>query len=130
MIAIDMKMPDNCVECRFGQGDYWYCYAMPPNFCGHIYDIEDDGKPDWCPLKNVDIFRVDRIITDEELSRYGRNIVMGYTMKDISRKIYDGMVDSKHIIIEEKRDSKLYPEATRVRATMYVVDIVNDRKGE
>lgn len=50
MIAIDMKMPENCVECRFGQGDYGFCHAMPENFCGYVNQIEDEGKPDWCPL--------------------------------------------------------------------------------
>jgi len=50
MIAIDMKMPENCVECRFSQGDYWYCNAMPENFVGYAYEEEDEGRPEWCPL--------------------------------------------------------------------------------
>lgn len=50
MIQIEMEMPDKCSECRF-QTDYYFCSAMPKNFCGNT---SDEGKPDWCPLKNVD----------------------------------------------------------------------------
>lgn len=50
MIAIDMKMPLSCVECRFSQGDYGFCHAMTENFCGYVYENEDEGRPDWCPL--------------------------------------------------------------------------------
>ena len=50
MIAINMKMPENCVECRFSEGEYAFCYAMPENFCGYVYDNEDEGRPGWCPL--------------------------------------------------------------------------------
>ena len=57
MIAINMKMPKNCVECRFSQGDYGFCHAMPENFVGYVYDNEDEGKPDWCPL--IPVFETD-----------------------------------------------------------------------
>ena len=50
MIQIEMKMADKCSECRF-RTDYYFCSAMPKNFCGNTLD---EGKPDWCPLKNVD----------------------------------------------------------------------------
>jgi len=51
MIQIDMPMPESCVECRFSQGGYMYCHAMPENFCGYVNDCEEDGRPEWCPLK-------------------------------------------------------------------------------
>ena len=50
MIAINMEMPENCVECRFSQGNYMFCHAMPENFCGYVYESEGEGRPDWCPL--------------------------------------------------------------------------------
>lgn len=50
MIAIDMKMPKNCVECRFGQSECGFCHAMTANFVGYIYQSEDECRPDWCPL--------------------------------------------------------------------------------
>ena len=51
MIQIDMQMPDNCVECRFNVSEFGFCNAMPVNFCGRANDFEEDGKPEWCPLK-------------------------------------------------------------------------------
>ena len=51
MIQIDMPMPESCVECRFSQGGYMYCHAMPENFCGYVNYCEEDGRPEWCPLK-------------------------------------------------------------------------------
>ena len=51
MIQIDMPMPDNCVECRFNASGFGYCNAMPVNFCGRVNDFEEDGRPEWCPLK-------------------------------------------------------------------------------
>ena len=50
MIQIEMEMVDKCSECRF-RTDYDFCSAMPKNFCGNT---SDEGKPDWCPLKNAD----------------------------------------------------------------------------
>ena len=50
MIQIEMEMADKCSECRF-RTDYEFCSAMPKNFCGNT---SDEGKPDWCPLKNAD----------------------------------------------------------------------------
>jgi hypothetical protein len=51
MIQIDMPMPENCVECRFNVSEFGYCNAAPKNFCGIVNDLEEDGKPEWCPLK-------------------------------------------------------------------------------
>ena len=51
MIQIDMPMPDNCLECRFNTSEFGYCNAMPVEFVGQVSDFEEDGKPEWCPLK-------------------------------------------------------------------------------
>ena len=53
MIAIDTKMPKNCVECRFGQSECGFCHAATANFVGYVYQSEDEGKPDWCPLIDI-----------------------------------------------------------------------------
>ena len=58
MIAIDMKLPDSCVTCRFSQGDYGFCHAMPENFCGYVNELEEQGRPEWCPLFGFDINRL------------------------------------------------------------------------
>lgn len=62
MIQIDMQMPDNCVECRFNVSEFGYCNAAPENFCGHVNVFEEDGRPEWCPLKS----QVPRVLTLEE----------------------------------------------------------------
>ena len=51
MIQIDMPMPDSCLECRFNTSEFGYCNAMPVEFVGQVSDCEEDGKPEWCPLK-------------------------------------------------------------------------------
>jgi hypothetical protein len=55
MIQIDMPMPVNCVECRFNDSEYGYCYAKPKNFCGIVNDLGEDGKPEWCPLIALEV---------------------------------------------------------------------------
>ena len=59
MIAIDMQMPESCVECRFNISEFGYCNAMPVEFVGHVNDCEEDGRPEWCPLKNCNIQEYD-----------------------------------------------------------------------
>ena len=49
MIRIDMLMPESCSECRF-KTKREFCKAMPDNFCGCT---NDEGRPEWCPLKEV-----------------------------------------------------------------------------
>lgn len=70
MIQIEMEMSEKCSECRF-RTDYDYCSAMPKNFCGNT---SEEGKPDWCPLKNADgwISVKDRLpeTNDEVLTTY------------------------------------------------------------
>lgn len=67
MIQIDMPMPKSCVECRFSQVGYMYCHAMPENFCGYVNYCEEDGKPEWCPLKAQET-KIERIATDYGLT--------------------------------------------------------------
>ena len=63
MIQIDMPMPDNCVECRFNVSEFGYCNAMPVEFCGRVNDYEEDGRPEWCPLK----VQEPRMMTEQEM---------------------------------------------------------------
>lgn len=62
MIQIDMPIPESCVECRFSQGGYMYCHAMPENFCGYVNYCEENGRPEWCPLKALE----SRVMTLDE----------------------------------------------------------------
>lgn len=89
MIQIDMPMPNNCVECRFNVSEFGYCNAMPVNFCGHVNDFEEDGRPEWCPLKAQEA----RVMTLDE----ARNaFVIEYrsgNLKEVGMTILDLDVD-------------------------------------
>ena len=39
-----------------------YCHAMPENFCGYVNYCEEDGRPEWCPLKA----QTPRLLTAED----------------------------------------------------------------
>lgn len=122
MIAIDMKMPENCVECRFSQGDYGFCNAMPENFCGYVNQIENEGKPDWCPLRHVDKLMVEHVFQQEDFERYGKDTVKKYLIDTTGRKIGDKIVDDMMCEWESKPiDPEFMPFGTRVRTTVSVV---------
>lgn len=122
MIAIDMKMPKNCVECRFGQGEYGFCHAMPENFCGYVNQIEDEGKPDWCPLQQVNKLMVEHVFQQEDFERYGKGIVKKYLIDTTSRKIGDKIIGDMMCEWESKPvDPEFMEFGTRVRTTVSVV---------
>ena len=87
MIAIDIKMPENCVECRLGKGDYGFCHAMPENFCGYVYEDEDEGKPDWCPLLPVDKVLSEHVVSEEDIQRFDKDEVFRYAKLESGKKI-------------------------------------------
>lgn len=122
MIAIDMEMPENCVECRFSQGDYGFCHAMPENFCGYTNQIENEGKPDWCPLRHVDKLMVEHVFQQEDFERYGKDIVKKYLIDTTGRKIGDKIVGDMMCEWESKPiDPEFMPFGTRVRTTVSIV---------
>lgn len=43
-----MEMPENCLDCILS-GDF-FCKGKPLNFTGYI---DEDKRPDWCPLVNI-----------------------------------------------------------------------------
>ena len=122
MIAIDMEMPENCVECRFGRGDYGFCHAMPENFCGYVNQIEDEGKPDWCPLRQVDKLMVEHVFQQEDFERYGKDTIKGYLIEMTGKKIGDKIVGDMMCEWESKPiDPEYMPFGTRVRTTVSIV---------
>ena len=63
MIAIDMKKPKNCMECRFSDYGHYECWAEPET--EHIA-ISSDQLPSECPLIEV-THATDEILVDEHL---------------------------------------------------------------
>ena len=94
MIQIDMPMPEGCVECRFYQGVFLYCHAMPENFSGYVDYCEENGRPEWCPL----IAQAPRVMTLEE----ARNVEVVWVEDRNEREIYPCIVKNN------MNDSKLY----------------------
>lgn len=122
MIAINMEMPENCVECRFGQGDYGFCHAMPENFCGYVNQIEDEGRPDWCPLRQVDKLAVENVFDQEDFDRFGKDAIKSYLVDTAGREIGDKIVGDMMCEWESKPvDVQFMPNGTRVRTIVCVV---------
>lgn len=135
MIAINMKMPENCVECRFSQGDYGFCHAMPENFCGYVHDDECDGKPDWCPLYQVDKVLSERILSGAEIKLLGEQVSDAYAKQDVIarliRYISDTLNSTHYVQYGVKEESNPYGLELdkRYRAIMYVVKMKEDENG-
>ena len=122
MIAINMKMPENCVECRFGRGDYGFCHAMPENFCGYVNQLENEGKPDWCPLRQVDRLAVEHVFNQEDFDRFGKDTIKRYLVDTAGRKIGDKIVGDMMCEWESKPiDPEIMPLGTHVRTTVSIV---------
>ena len=122
MIAINMKMPKNCLECRFGQSECGFCHAMTANFVGYIYQSEDEGRPDWCPLRQVDKLMVEHVFQQEDFERYGKNTVKKYLIDTTGREIGDKIVGDMMCEWESKPiDPEFMQFGTRVRTTVCIV---------
>lgn len=52
MVAIKMKMPRKCADCRFAQRHYdeWYWCAAE---CRNMKKAELSTRQNWCPLIEV-----------------------------------------------------------------------------
>ena len=46
-----MEMPEGCLDCDFH--NYHFCNVTGRNIDKNLYDIMEDNKPDWCPLKKL-----------------------------------------------------------------------------
>lgn len=46
-----MDMPDNCSDCKLLDDMSWCCGAFELLGCDYTYEVPDEEKPDWCPLK-------------------------------------------------------------------------------
>ena len=122
MIAINMKMPKSCAECRFGQSECGFCHAMTANFVGYIYQSQDEGRPDWCPLRQVDRLAVEHVFDQEDFDRFGKDTIKRYLVDTAGRKIGDKIVGDMMCEWESKPiDPEIMPNGTCVKTTVCVV---------
>lgn len=120
MIAIDMKMPERCEDCRFERED-GSCCAMSKDFMGSTWDSPAKGKPGWCPLRQVDKFMVENIVSKEDIEYIGRDTVKKYLKQVIGAKFGDAIVNNSMYELEEIPDNYMSCPAIRVRASVCVV---------
>ena len=124
MIAIDMKLPDSCVTCRFSQGDYGFCHAMPENFCGQVNDFEEQGRPEWCPLVQVDKLMVERLVSQDDLLTYSRDKIMDHVKFNASRMIEEAIAkNEKYVTWSDMSNYGDDDFCCRLRCTAYVVNV-------
>lgn len=52
-----MKMPNNCVCCPLMDDEFNYCHGHYESDrdrdCWELDDYRYEGKPNWCPLKEI-----------------------------------------------------------------------------
>ena len=46
-----MDMPESCEECSLH--NYHCCNVTGQSVESNLYDIKDENKPNWCPLKEL-----------------------------------------------------------------------------
>lgn len=121
MIAINMKMPEYCEDCRF-EGADGACCAMPRDFTGSTWDSPIKAKPNWCPLRQVDRLAVEHVFDQEDFDRYGKDIIKRYLVDTAGRKIGDKIVSDMMCEWESKPiDPEIMPDGTCVKTTVCVV---------
>lgn len=98
MIQIDMPMPDNCLECRFNSSEFGYCNAMPIEFVGQVNCFEEDGRPEWCPLK-----------AQEPVEPYGQ-----YSVHTGTKWIVCGACEKPLCMMKDSYRPKYCPECGRM----------------
>ena len=95
---------------------------MTANFVGYVYQSEDEGRPDWCPLRQVDKLMVEHVFQQEDFERYGKDTVKKYLIDATGRKIGDKIVGDMMCEWESKFiDPEIMPFGTCVRTTVSIV---------
>lgn len=121
MIGIDIELPESCVTCRFSQGDYGFCHAMPENFCGYVNEFEEQGRPEWCPLVQVDKLMIERIISQDELLSHDTRSIVDYIKFEATRMMCKEIINN-HILWEDKTDRDYELGNVRIRGTAFAVN--------
>ena len=60
----NLTMPKNCIECPMQFGGW--CYVCPPDIDERVAETVEEavkqGKPDWCPLVEIEGDDVDPVV--------------------------------------------------------------------
>lgn len=131
MIAINMKMPENCFVCRF-RNEYDACVASA------ISPIDGDAeRPDWCPLLNVEKVMAERIIPHEDVVLVSESELMEYATEKMGKGIgklilgTDGLHQRRIREVETKGLTGDYWLGSKIiRETCWVVEIGKEKNNE
>ena len=53
MIIIDIKMPKSCRNCPMPDSEFMYCHAKEARVWNVENYMDNNVRPDWCPLIEV-----------------------------------------------------------------------------
>ena len=70
-------MPKNCIECPMQFGGW--CYVCPPDIDERVAETVEEavkqGKPDWCPLVEIQGDDVAPVVHGHWENKYERNYI-------------------------------------------------------
>ena len=53
-INFDIPMPESCISCPLYDDEFDYCHGhIGDNLAWELADYRYEGKPNWCPLIEV-----------------------------------------------------------------------------
>lgn len=118
MIAIDIKMPKNCMVCNL-RNEFDYCSACK---AGTVIDYGSE-RPSWCPLKKVgtkvETVMGEMLVDEYTLARIPKEMIEQRMKQELKAKLIealDGMPGAVVTMHNEDDDMGL-----RLRAVARVV---------
>ena len=87
----NMTMPKNCIECPMQFGGW--CYVCPPDIDERVAETVEEavkqGKPDWCPLVEIEGDDVDPGVHGHWIEELGDVISCRCSRCDHSYNLYE-----------------------------------------
>ena len=114
MIAIDIKMPKNCMVCNL-KNEFNYCSACK---AGTVIDYGSE-RPSWCPLKKVETVMGEMLVDEYMLARIPKELIEPRVNRELKAKLFeslDGMPGA--VVTMRKEDDDI---GLRFRAVARVV---------
>lgn len=124
MIAVDMRMPEKCEDCRFMDGIYGFCHAMPEPREAMI-----GGKPRWCPLLKGDLLKAEQVVGMEEASIMDNSFFETLVRGRLGKKLADAIANDIAAVVWQSDDDDRFEDFKRVRAYVHVVAEHADKDG-
>ena len=102
---------------------------MLENFCGQVNEFEEQGRPEWCSLVQVDKLMVEMLVSQNDLLMYPRDKIMDHVKFNVSRMMGEEITKNEKYItwsdMSNYGDDDFYG---RFRCTAYVVNAEGIKK--